>query len=163
VTIVNPEGASFATAWPCATDWPLTSSLNFDVGVANNVIAPIDNNGEVCFYTNVESDVIVDIVGYFSGTGADAFVGSAPKRFLDTRDGTGRGRGRGNFKAWELQLGGYSESGLVEVVCCMFFKFFATTSDSKGIETQVLLSYWPLQLKLVTAERMVNIFGGRIL
>ncbi|MFT5098273.1 MAG: hypothetical protein ACI9VI_001380 [Candidatus Azotimanducaceae bacterium] len=99
VTIVNPEGASFATAWPCATDWPLTSSLNFDVGVANNVIAPIDNNGEVCFYTNVESDVIVDIVGYFSGTGADAFVGSAPKRFLDTRDGTGRGRGRGNFKA----------------------------------------------------------------
>ncbi|MFT4714609.1 MAG: hypothetical protein ACI8W1_003112 [Candidatus Azotimanducaceae bacterium] len=91
VTIVNPEGAGFATVWPCSADRPLASNLNFGVGdvVANNVIAPIDSNGEVCFYTNVASDIIVDIAGYFSGTGADAFVGSTPKRFLDTRDGTG--------------------------------------------------------------------------
>ena len=41
------------------------------------------------FYTNVPSNIIVDIAGYFSGTGTNAFVGSTPKRFLDTRDGTG--------------------------------------------------------------------------
>ena len=53
------------------------------------MIAPIGDQGSVCFYTNVPSDIIVDIAGYFSGTGTDAFVGSTPKRFLDTRDGTG--------------------------------------------------------------------------
>ena len=91
VTIVNPQAAGFATVWPCSADRPLASNLNFAAGdvVANNVIAPIDSNGQVCFYTNVASDIIVDIAGYFSGTGADAFVGSTPKRFLDTRDGTG--------------------------------------------------------------------------
>ena len=91
VTIVNPQGAGFATVWPCSVERPLASNLNFAAGdvVANNVVAPIDSNGEVCFYTNVPSDIIVDIAGYFSGTGADAFVGSTPKRFLDTRDGTG--------------------------------------------------------------------------
>ena len=91
VTIVNPEGAGFATVWPCSAVRPLASNLNFATGdvVANNVVAPIDSNGEVCFYTNVPSNIIVDIAGYFSGTGTDAFVGSTPKRFLDTRDGTG--------------------------------------------------------------------------
>jgi len=88
---VNPEGAGFATVWPCSAVRPLASNLNFATGdvVANNVVAPIDSNGEVCFYTNVPSNIIVDIAGYFSGTGTDAFVGSTPKRFLDTRDGTG--------------------------------------------------------------------------
>jgi hypothetical protein len=91
VTIVNPEAAGYATVWPCSAERPLASNLNFAAGdvVANNVIAPIDSNGEVCFYTNVASDIIVDIAGYFSGISANGFIGSTPKRFLDTRDGTG--------------------------------------------------------------------------
>ncbi|MEO2176684.1 MAG: hypothetical protein ABGY96_21620 [bacterium] len=46
----------------------LTSNLNFVAGqiVANNVVAPIGNDGSVCLYSNVPTDVIVDVSGWFS-------------------------------------------------------------------------------------------------
>jgi hypothetical protein len=91
VTIVNPERAGFATVWPCSAERPLASNLNFVSGqvVANNVIAPIGDQGSVCFYTNVPSDIIVDIAGYFSGEAGNQFVGSTPKRYIDTRSSLG--------------------------------------------------------------------------
>ena len=91
VTIVNPERAGFATVWPCSAERPLASNLNFVSGqvVANNVIAPIGDQGSVCFYTNVPSDIIVDIAGYFSGEDGNQFVGSTPKRYIDTRSSLG--------------------------------------------------------------------------
>jgi hypothetical protein len=91
VTIVNPEGAGFATVWPCSAERPLASNLNFVAGrvVANNVIAPIGDQGNVCFYTNLPSDIIVDIAGYFSGETGNQFVGSTPKRYIDTRSSLG--------------------------------------------------------------------------
>jgi hypothetical protein len=91
VTIVNPERAGFATVWPCSAARPLASNLNFVSGqvVANNVIAPIGDQGSVCFYTNVPSDIIVDIAGYFSGEDGNQFVGSTPKRYIDTRASLG--------------------------------------------------------------------------
>ena len=91
VTIVNPERAGFATVWPCSAERPLASNLNFVSGqvVANNVIAPIGDQGSVCFYTNVPSDIIVDIAGYFSGDAGNQFVGSTPKRYIDTRSSLG--------------------------------------------------------------------------
>ena len=91
VTIVNPERAGFATVWPCSAERPLASNLNFVSGqvVANNVIAPIGDQGSVCFYTNVPSHLIVDIAGYFSGEAGNQFVGSTPKRYIDTRSNLG--------------------------------------------------------------------------
>ncbi len=69
----------------------MASNLNFVSGqvVANNVIAPIGDQGSVCFYTNVPSDIIVDIAGYFSGEDGNQFVGSTPKRYIDTRSSLG--------------------------------------------------------------------------
>ena len=91
VTIVNPDASGFATVWPCSAERPLASNLNFVAGqvVANNVIAPIGDQGNVCFYTNVPSDIIVDIGGYFSGESGNQFVGSTPKRYIDTRANLG--------------------------------------------------------------------------
>jgi len=91
VTIVNPESSGFATVWPCSAAQPLASNLNFVAGqvIANNVIAPIGDQGSVCFFTNVPSDIIVDIAGYFSGETGNQFVGSTPERFIDTRSGLG--------------------------------------------------------------------------
>ena len=57
--------------------------------VANNVVAAIGNLGSVCVYSNVETDVVVDIAGWFSSDGSGAFIGTTPERLIDTRDGTG--------------------------------------------------------------------------
>jgi len=91
VTIVDPLGAGFATVWPCSAERPVASNLNFVSGqvVANNVIAPIDSDGSICVYTNNSSHVVVDISGWFGGDVSNAFVGSTPVRFIDTRSALG--------------------------------------------------------------------------
>jgi hypothetical protein len=91
VTIVDPLKSGFATVWPCGLSRPLASNLNFTPGqvVANNVIAPIGNEGSVCIYSNVSTDLVVDISGWFSSDGSGAFIGTTPERNVDTRDGTG--------------------------------------------------------------------------
>ena len=93
VTIVNPAGSGFATVWPCGVSRPLASNLNFVAGqvVANNVVAPIGNDGSVCLFSNISVDVVVDIAGWFSSDASGDFIGTTPERFIDTRDGTGPG------------------------------------------------------------------------
>ncbi len=95
VTMVRPLNGGFATIWPCQGDRPTVSSLNFSAGqvVANNVIAPISDDGTVCLYSSVGTDIIVDIAGWFpgggSGAAADPFVGLVPQRVVDTRNAIG--------------------------------------------------------------------------
>lgn len=97
VTVVNPERSGFATVWPCSAAQPVASNLNFGVGqvVANNVVAPIGDSGFICIYSNVATDVIVDVSGYFSGVDGNTFIGITPKRFVDTREGPGPAPGGG--------------------------------------------------------------------
>lgn len=91
VTVVSPASAGFVTVYPCGVSRPLASNLNFVAGdiVANNVIAPIGADGNVCLFSSGTTDMIVDIAGWFEGSSNDGFVGSTPKRLVDSRDGTG--------------------------------------------------------------------------
>lgn len=91
VTAVDPDGNGYITVYPCGESRPLASNLNYVKGdvVANNVIAPIGKNGEVCVYSSTGADVVVDISGWFAGTGANGFVGATPDRLIDTRKGVG--------------------------------------------------------------------------
>jgi hypothetical protein len=68
VTAVEPSGAGFVTVYPCGPQ-PGVSSLNFVAGqvVPNAVIAPVSASGEVCFFSNVSTDLIADVNGWFSG------------------------------------------------------------------------------------------------
>jgi cyclophilin family peptidyl-prolyl cis-trans isomerase len=88
VTVVKPSADGFITVWPCSVDKPNASNLNYVTGqvVANGVIAPVGSNGKVCFSALRETDLVVDIAGWFAG---DVFVGVTPKRLIDTRIGTG--------------------------------------------------------------------------
>lgn len=88
VTVVNPSGDGFITIWPCSVARPNASNLNYVLGqvVANGVLAPIGSGGKVCFFASRETDLIVDIAGWFAG---NVFVGATPKRLADSRDGTG--------------------------------------------------------------------------
>ncbi|MEZ7961973.1 MAG: SpoIID/LytB domain-containing protein [Ilumatobacter sp.] len=96
ITAFQPSGPGFVTVWPCGSDRPETSNLNYGDGqvIANNVLAPIDNDGTICLYSLVTTDVIVDVSGWFTaeagavaaGTGV---IGVTPKRVVDTRLGLG--------------------------------------------------------------------------
>ena len=95
ITMVRPSGRGYSSVWPCQDERPVVSSLNAQAGevIANNVIAPISDEGTVCFYSSVGTDFVVDVAGWFGGTGdpdgVEPFVGLLPERRVDTRSGLG--------------------------------------------------------------------------
>jgi hypothetical protein len=115
VTIVNPEGSGFATIWPCGITRPNASNLNFTAGqvVANNVIASLGSSGDICVYTNVPADVIVDASGWFSGEVSDSFVGVTPTRVIDTRINLGPAPGEEPDTGDSVGDGGESQTAEV--------------------------------------------------
>jgi hypothetical protein len=93
VTVTNPTAAGFGTLYPSGTTRPNpASNVNFVPGqtVPNLVIVPIGANGKVSLYNSAGStDYIADVVGWYGGTGAnEVFTPLAPKRILDSRNGT---------------------------------------------------------------------------
>lgn len=84
VTAVDPVGSGFVTVYPCG-DRPLSSNVNYVKGqvVPNAVIAPVSADGTVCFYSQVDTHLVVDVNGWFAdGLG---FRGVTPLRVFDTR------------------------------------------------------------------------------
>src|SRR5690606_2622617 len=71
VTAVGPSGPGYLRVWDCAAEQPDTSSVNFTTAGAiepNAVIVPFaeaDGAHEVCVLSLVDTDVIVDMAGWF--------------------------------------------------------------------------------------------------
>lgn len=61
-----PDYGGYVTVYPCDSR-PNASSLNFTNGqtVANAVISPVNEYGQVCFYVFGRAQLIVDVNGYF--------------------------------------------------------------------------------------------------
>jgi hypothetical protein len=87
VTGILPSSDGFVTAYPCGA-MPGTSTVNPSVGrvTANLVLARVSPTGTVCFFSNVDVDLVVDVVGYISPAAPNQFTPSVPFRFTDTRD-----------------------------------------------------------------------------
>jgi hypothetical protein len=113
VTAIKPGGPGFLTIFPCGGDMPLASSLNYAVGdvVGNEVVAKLSATGSVCIYTQSDTHLTADVVGFVpSGAGA---VSLTPGRVLETRpgevtvDGKGQVAGRvGAMSEIEVQIAG---------------------------------------------------------
>lgn len=86
VTGVDPDGVGFATVHPCLVNPPLASSLNFrgDVDSGNELVAELNDDGELCIFNRGVTDLVVDVVGYVPKNSRYSAVG--PARLLDTRD-----------------------------------------------------------------------------
>lgn len=68
VTVVGPGAAGFVTVYPCGSPPPLASNVNFVAGqtVANAALAQIGAGGTVCIYSNVTTDLVVDVTAVFN-------------------------------------------------------------------------------------------------
>jgi SpoIID/LytB domain protein len=89
VTATQSGGAGFVTVYPCDAPQPPTSNLNMVVGrdIANQVVAPVGADGNVCFASSQPTHLVVDLVGALTdrpGEGASLVV-SAPERIFDSR------------------------------------------------------------------------------
>ena len=85
VTVTEPDGAGYATVFPCGTEPPTASNLNYTSGltVANLVISKIGLDGAVCVYTQMGTQLVADVNGYFPAD--TTFTALDPARLLDTR------------------------------------------------------------------------------
>jgi hypothetical protein len=80
----------YITAYPCSAAVPSTSNLNPAAGhdVTNAAILPL-GDGEICFWSNTDTDLLVDLNGWLT-TGATAGLQPVtPRRLVDTRSGIG--------------------------------------------------------------------------
>jgi hypothetical protein len=86
VTVTNPVLGGFLTVFPAGSPLPLSSNLNMQDGqtVANMVLVGVGVGGQIALYNdNGLTDVVVDVMGWFSADGG--FAGLTPARVLDTR------------------------------------------------------------------------------
>jgi hypothetical protein len=81
------------TAWPSGQPQPVVATLNDRTGtvLANGAIVPAGIDGQVSVYTTDDTDLVVDINGYFAPQGAGGLLLYTlnPCRVLDTRLPTG--------------------------------------------------------------------------
>jgi hypothetical protein len=95
VTVVPPPGGrlGFLTIWPTGQAQPAISTLNSLDGriKANAALVPAGAHGAVTLYANNNTDVLLDINGYFAPASGQSlqFYPVAPCRVLDTRNPAG--------------------------------------------------------------------------
>ncbi len=94
VTVVPQGVLGFLTVWPCGQGQPLTSTLNATDGrtKAAAAIVPAGAGGAICNFATNNTDLVIDIDGYFvpaSAPTALTFFPLAPCRLVDTRNAAG--------------------------------------------------------------------------
>ncbi len=93
VTVVPDAVLGYLTLWPSGQTQPNVSTLNSDGRVkANAAITPAGTNGGIDVYVSDNTQLIVDINGYFlpaTNPSVLAFYPLAPCRIADTRQAAG--------------------------------------------------------------------------
>ena len=92
VTAVDPCAAGFLTVFPCGSAAPpLASNVDYAAGDVRPslTVARLGPGGRACIYSMVQTDVVVDLMGWFDTAGGAVAVAQAPVRLVDTRT-TGR-------------------------------------------------------------------------
>ena len=117
VTGTGPTAATHLTAFPAGQVMPTSSNLNLAPGetAANLVTVKVGNGGNISLFNNSGNvQVIADVVGWYEANAAgNRFTGVAPKRLVDTRDGTGGSASKlGAGESRTYTLAGVAGSGV---------------------------------------------------
>jgi hypothetical protein len=133
-------GEGYATVYPCGSDRPSASTINYGPGatIANGIIAKVGANGRVCIYTHAAAHLVVDVNGFFPA-GAD-YRALAPARLLDTRRGQsttdGRYAGDGIRRGGTvLELDVAGRGGAASNAAAVTVNLTTTQSNASGFAT----------------------------
>jgi hypothetical protein len=89
-TVVPQRTLGYLTVWPSGEQRPVVSTLDALTGAttANAAIVPAGAGGDISVFATDNTDLIVDINGYFAppGPGGQSLYAAAPCRALDTRN-----------------------------------------------------------------------------
>ncbi len=87
VTVTEPAAPGFVTVFPCGSQMPAASNLNYVAGqtIPNLVIAKVGAGGKVCLFTSATTHLVVDVNASFPA-GAN-MTALEPMRLLESRAG----------------------------------------------------------------------------
>ncbi|SFK19192.1 Protein of unknown function [Cellulomonas sp. KH9] len=139
VTATDSAGPGFVQVVPTSgpTSLGSTSNVNLTAAgqtVANLVIVPVGSDGSVQLYNSSGTDVIADVVGYFTGPTAGTsteglFVPVTPGRLADTRQSPGEALAGGT----QLTVDPQGRTGLpASGVSAVFLNVTATDTAAAG-------------------------------
>lgn len=97
VTVDGATTSGFLTVWPCGSDRPNTSNVNYVAGstLPNAVVTALSATGWVCVFSSGNTHVIIDTFGELLLSSYTPL--GQPARLLDTRAGAGYGTIDGQF------------------------------------------------------------------
>ena len=101
VEAVNPSAAGYLTVWATGSTRPVVSNVLFGKGqtIVTSAIAPVGAGGKISIFTNVPTDVVVDICGYYDAGAAGRFHAINTTRLFDTRSAGGTKFGQGQTRS----------------------------------------------------------------
>jgi len=89
ITALPHKTLNYLATWPTGKTQPYVSTLNSSTGTvtANAAIVPAGTSGEVSVFVSDNSDLILDVNGYFGppGSGGLSLYTVPPRRLIDTR------------------------------------------------------------------------------
>ncbi len=135
LTVTAPDGAGYLTAWPCDQARPTTSVLNFRGGedVANQLTVGLSDVGELCLWSSVATDVLVDI-GMWIGAGAqNGYIPGSDRRVVDTRSPAAAPAGRVDGSRLRVQFG--DDHGVSSTAVAVTLNVTATGAERAGFLT----------------------------
>jgi hypothetical protein len=161
LTVVPPGPVGYVTAWPTGSSQPFVSTLNAPTGAvtANAAIVPAGMNGSITMFSTNQTDLVIDINGYFAPADVTglSFYAVTPCRVSDTRTTNGNLGG-------PVMQGGQSRSWpLTTSTCGLPFNARAYSVNATVVPQGYLgfLTLWPSdgQMPLVST---LNAFDGSI-
>ena len=141
VTVTGPGGSGFLTVYPDGLALPNASNVNYSQKqtIANSVIVPVAPDGKIDITNSGTlakgTDVVVDVVGYYSQNSVSAYIPVTPFRYLDTRNGTGITPGpvpNEGYVWMPLGYGENDENQIVELPDITGFVLNVTVTNTAG-------------------------------
>jgi PKD repeat protein len=104
VTAIAPRANGSLTAYPDGTTAPTEASLTYAKGqtISTTMIVPVGADGKIAIASSQQTDLAVDVSGYFSATGRQTYVAVPPVRAVDTKNGVGQPLGPGATIGYDL-------------------------------------------------------------
>lgn len=84
---VDPGSQGYITAYPCGIERPFTSALQSLVGrvVSGSAVVPLGADGSFCVFSNITTEVVIDMTGSFSPGAPAGYEPIATQRRFDSR------------------------------------------------------------------------------
>lgn len=100
LTVTEPQGDGFLTAFPCDAPFPLASNLNFRQGESRAVaiVVGLDDTAQLCVQSSTAAHIVFDVSGYYAPApqfGPTPGLQPIPgRRVADSRSGQGGWTGK---------------------------------------------------------------------